>query len=164
MQGLVTNQVTSLVGESRGQYAAFLSPQVATKRRETWITGFGTNHIRSLQGRMLYDVFLYRLSDTTDRIQDVLVECDAAVLDSLKVHLKRYQLRMKAKMTDVTAEFDAWHAWEKLDNDNLDSIGADGGNMLLLKDPRHAHFGWRVITFGKGSGWFSTGYHKIGLD
>ncbi|KAF8897474.1 Aminomethyltransferase folate-binding domain-containing protein [Infundibulicybe gibba] len=60
------------------------------------------------QGRVLYDVFIYTQPDT-----GYIIEYDArpSAAPLLSTLLKRYVLRSKVKIRDVSAEHDVWSAW-----------------------------------------------------
>lgn len=59
---------------------------------------------------MLYDAFVYRHPNTDE---GYLVEFDSRASDAppLLPLLKRYVLRSKVKITDVTDQWDVWAAW-----------------------------------------------------
>ncbi|KNZ79866.1 Putative transferase CAF17, mitochondrial [Termitomyces sp. J132] len=63
-------------------------------------------------GRVLYDVFLYTSSDSASK-PIYLLDYDARSSDapSLISLLKRYVLRSKVKIRDVSEEYDVWASW-----------------------------------------------------
>jgi len=67
------------------------------------------------QGRVLYDVFIYAHT-TSDGKPSYLIEYDSrastdAAAPSLLPMLKRYVLRSKVKLRDVSDEYEIWAAW-----------------------------------------------------
>ncbi|KIL70120.1 hypothetical protein M378DRAFT_156176 [Amanita muscaria Koide BX008] len=65
------------------------------------------------QGRVLYDVFLYTNTDDVTSQQGYLVEYDSRPSDapSLLPMLKKYVLRSKVRIRDVTEQYDVWASW-----------------------------------------------------
>ncbi|KAI9010143.1 hypothetical protein DFJ74DRAFT_340323 [Hyaloraphidium curvatum] len=124
LQGLITNQAQLLETEGAGQFAAFLTPQ----------------------GRVLYDAFLYRLPPSAGGAPEVLVECHGAVAEDLRAHLKRYVLRLKAKIADVSQDFRAWHAWQPLSLADSGLGLSENIPCVAIRDLRHSGFGWRVVA------------------
>lgn len=94
----------------------------------------------------MYDVFLYRLPSSTTSVPDLLIECDASSLEGLRSHLKRYQLRLKTKVTDVSNDFKVLHSWSKAGVDKPRDLFAEQESVATVKDPRHPNFGWRMIA------------------
>ena len=112
LQGLVTADVTL---EMASQYAMFLSPQ----------------------GRVLYDIILYKNSE-----DDHLLECDTNVATSIIRHMKKYALRSKIQISPADPNFNLWAVFPG-------SPGKPMGNTIFSTlDPRVAIFGTRVITSG----------------
>ncbi|KAF8627169.1 hypothetical protein AX15_004489 [Amanita polypyramis BW_CC] len=64
------------------------------------------------QGRVLYDVFLYTNTDDAGR-QGYLLEYDSRPSEApaLLPMLKKYVLRSKVKIRDVTEQYDVWASW-----------------------------------------------------
>lgn len=65
-----------------------------------------------IQGRVLHDIFIYAHTNPAGR-SGYLVEYDARPSEAPPVlpTLKRYVLRSKVKLRDVTEEYDVWAAW-----------------------------------------------------
>ena len=61
---------------------------------------------------MLHDVFLYTTSDSAGK-SSYLLECDSRPSEGppLISLLKRYVLRSKVKIRDVSNEYDVWAVW-----------------------------------------------------
>ncbi|THV08625.1 Aminomethyltransferase folate-binding domain-containing protein [Dendrothele bispora CBS 962.96] len=68
--------------------------------------------ILNAQGRVLYDLLIYTEASTDGRPK-YLIEYDSRASDGPSLHdlLKRYVLRAKVKIRDVSAEYDVWAAW-----------------------------------------------------
>ncbi|KAL6306687.1 Aminomethyltransferase folate-binding domain-containing protein [Sparassis latifolia] len=64
------------------------------------------------QGRVLYDVFIYAHPSPSGN-RGYLIECDSRSSEAppLLPMLKKYVLRSKVKLRDVTEEYDVWSAW-----------------------------------------------------
>ncbi|EIN10687.1 Aminomethyltransferase folate-binding domain-containing protein [Punctularia strigosozonata HHB-11173 SS5] len=71
------------------------------------------------QGRVMYDVFIYTRTDPTGK-PSYLIEYDARESEAppLLPMLKRYVLRSKVKIRDVTEEYDVWSAWGSEQSDS----------------------------------------------
>ncbi|KAL1739231.1 hypothetical protein HDZ31DRAFT_69155 [Schizophyllum fasciatum] len=66
------------------------------------------------QGRVIHDTFVYTTTDATTGAKGFVVEYDARpgeLTTDLPALLKRYILRSKVKLRDVTNEYDVWQAW-----------------------------------------------------
>ncbi|KAI4526092.1 Aminomethyltransferase folate-binding domain-containing protein [Schizophyllum commune Loenen D] len=66
------------------------------------------------QGRVLHDAFVYTTTDPTSGAKGYVVEYDTRpgeLSTALPDLLKRYILRSKVKLRDVTNEYDVWQAW-----------------------------------------------------
>ncbi|KIY51581.1 Aminomethyltransferase folate-binding domain-containing protein [Fistulina hepatica ATCC 64428] len=74
------------------------------------------------QGRVLYDAFIYthRSPDTGE--PGYIIEYDSRLTPdtpALPDLLKRYVLRSKVKLRDVSHEWDVWHAWGSRDTERF---------------------------------------------
>ncbi|KAL0084950.1 hypothetical protein J3Q64DRAFT_1699249 [Phycomyces blakesleeanus] len=112
LQGLTTNNTRKIASGGEGCYTSFLTPQ----------------------GRMLYDAFIYPVNGESEKW---IIECDERVVGNIAKHLKRYQLRAKVKMQDVTQEYSAWSAW----GGDVQKTAAVG-----CYDPRVPGLGYRAIV------------------
>lgn len=135
LQGLVTQNTTNFSRSSPGFYTSFLNAQ----------------------GRVLHDVFIYKHSESGNE-DGCLIEVDAAEVQSLYNHIKRYKLRSKiqARVVDE-GEYGIWTAWEEEEGWRKHSItginGASdsyiGGNgtkdAITLEDMRAPGMGRRII-------------------
>jgi len=73
--------------------------------------GFYTAFLNSL-GRVLYDAFIYPKNiNRTFPHPIYFIECDSAVISSLTTHLKKYKLRSKITIKDVSSEYNIWNIW-----------------------------------------------------
>ena len=57
----------------------------------------------SNQGRVLFDAFVYQAGDAAD--ERYLVDCDVALLPVLHKHLRKYRLRTKIGIADVSQDY-----------------------------------------------------------
>ncbi|KZT72649.1 Aminomethyltransferase folate-binding domain-containing protein [Daedalea quercina L-15889] len=74
------------------------------------------------QGRVLYDAFVYSQANNNGYSQ-FLIEYDAGPSEAppLLQMLKRYLLRRKAKIRDVSQEYDVWAAWGSVVDETWDA-------------------------------------------
>jgi folate-binding Fe-S cluster repair protein YgfZ len=65
------------------------------------------------QGKVLYDVFLYTKTDPVTGQRNYLLEYDSRPSEATPMLslLKRYVLRSKVRIRDVSEEYDVWAAW-----------------------------------------------------
>ncbi|KAE8657367.1 hypothetical protein F3Y22_tig00116996pilonHSYRG00571 [Hibiscus syriacus] len=98
------------------------------------------------QGRLLYDLFLYRLprpEENLDRIGsgpgsgsdgsvEILADVDMSILDELLVTLKKYRLRSKVDIENVAEDFCCWQRY----GGNL------SGKTPAVEEPEAASVGW----------------------
>ncbi|CAG8805060.1 32541_t:CDS:2, partial [Racocetra persica] len=97
LQGLITNHMPSIQSGGDGFYSAFLNPV----------------------GRVLYDTFVYPKNvGTTFPHQIYLVECDSRIVSDLIKHMKKYVLRSKVSISDVSSQYNVWNMW----GGNIDNL------------------------------------------
>ncbi|KAI9225001.1 hypothetical protein BC828DRAFT_372065 [Blastocladiella britannica] len=90
LQGLVTNHMPKIARGGDGLYTAFLSPH----------------------GRVLYDAFVYPQNVGRDFPHPAfLVDVHADHTAAVTAHLRRYRLRTKVEIEDVSEKWDVWAAW-----------------------------------------------------
>lgn len=116
------------------------------------------------KGRLLYDTFIYPVNVGVNFPHPkFIIECSGGAIGPLSQHLKRYILRSKVKLRDVTSEYSIFSIWgpgtthlrsvthqdpshhEKQPTGSLvkkESRFADIGCL----DPRVPNFGIRVVT------------------
>jgi tRNA-modifying protein YgfZ len=121
LQGLISNDVTK-VGSGRTIYSALLTPQ----------------------GKFLHDFFVVEVGDM------LFLDCVANRRDDLFTRLKRYRLRSKVELSDVTADWAVGIAWGEDVCSALDLSGTPGeavqtGQGIAFTDPRLAALGVRLL-------------------
>ncbi|KAJ6836863.1 putative transferase, mitochondrial [Iris pallida] len=179
LQGLLTNDVRPLAGGDgippSSSYAP--TPNVPSRSPPPLYAALLTP-----QGRFLYDLFLYRPpagdlkldrtgsrpgSDSPDEPLTLLADVDAAVLDEILGCFRKYRLRSKVEIDNVSEELCCWQrfggdlsnsdpttqepeaasvGWGK--SDDLAGESAAQGNSLgwqWFKDPRLDCLGFRGI-------------------
>ncbi len=109
LQGLVSNDVAEAV-PGRAVWAALLSPQ----------------------GKYLADFFVF--SDGAR----LLLDCERQQAAGLVQRLRRFRLRAKVELRDVSAEFAVYAAWE----------GTPEVAGIAAPDPRRPEAGWRILATG----------------
>ena len=106
LNGLVASEVHA---PHKPFYTAFLHPQVRS------IPYYISSLLTSLpQGRVLHDAFVYTTTDPSSGAKGYVIEYDTRpgeLSTALPDLLKRYILRSKVKLRDVTNEYDVWQAW-----------------------------------------------------
>ncbi|SPO29429.1 related to IBA57 - mitochondrial iron-sulfur cluster assembly factor [Ustilago trichophora] len=122
LQGLVSNDVRALTksqSESPAMvYAGFMNPQ----------------------GRMLADAFIHRQADLEDGSPRWLLDVDSRTLPSLLSFIKKFKLRSKVKLVDVSAEFNIVQAWSDSSSQAPSAIVEK-----LSLDPRCPTIGYRGV-------------------
>ncbi|KAK9695322.1 ccr4 associated factor [Basidiobolus ranarum] len=125
LQGMITNNMSHIASGGDGFFTAFLAPN----------------------GRVLYDAFIYPKNQGLDfSSPKYLIECSSEVAKDLLKHIKKYVLRSKVKIQDVSQEYNVWNLWGPKSNDIL-----TGGSILKeigdirCKDTRSPGFGTRVL-------------------
>ncbi|KAJ1099281.1 hypothetical protein NDU88_004383 [Pleurodeles waltl] len=126
LQGLLTNDVGRMRTEDRRVLYA---------------------HLLNVQGRTLYDVILYRLSERQDEELNILLECDSSILDSIQKHLKVYKIRRKVNLLPCP-ELSLWAVLPSESNENVSTILENSldSSTFLTPDPRVEAMGWRLVT------------------
>ncbi|GES76761.1 aminomethyltransferase folate-binding domain-containing protein [Rhizophagus clarus] len=90
LQGLITNNMPSISSGGDGFYSAFLNPV----------------------GRVLFDAFIYPKNlGTSFPYPTFLVECDLRIIPEIIKHMKKYLLRSKVNITDVSSLYQIWNIW-----------------------------------------------------
>lgn len=125
IQGLVSNDVKSLDASKSDPaapalvYAGFMNPQ----------------------GRMLADAFIHRQTSLEDGSPRWLLDVDSRTLASLLSFIKKFKLRSKVKLTDVSTQYQVVQAWH--------SSSASQPPALVLEklslDPRCPTIGYRGV-------------------
>ncbi|KAH9525602.1 Iron-sulfur clusters incorporation protein [Bulinus truncatus] len=123
LQGLITNDVYQLAGKSpAAMYAMVLN----------------------VQGRVLYDLFLYNVTKSEEESTVLFMDVDLAVKDELMNLFKKYRLRKKVDISDASSLIKVWAQWNV--GSNLQDHCKDVKNVLSFNDPRVPTLGNRVLT------------------
>ncbi|KAK4143634.1 uncharacterized protein C8A04DRAFT_12201 [Dichotomopilus funicola] len=165
---LTTRRILSLTGPDtakflQGLITANITPGHATPNP-------AAEHIRTdagfyaaflnAQGRVLYDVFIYR--DGRDGPGEPggeagwLIEVDAAEAKALQAHLRRYKLRAKVQVRLLEEEeVRVWEAWDDTNHLNpaaaFSPEAASSSSLITIPDPRAPNLGHRILTFSSSS-------------
>ena len=96
----------------------------------------------------------------------ILVDADASVKDDLMKIFKRYKLRKKIDISDVSDEVNVWAKFRTdnspADISQLNATQPDSTNSsLCFSDPRVPHFSQRVFSFGLPSVQGNIGVYLI---
>lgn len=118
LQGLTTNSVTSLKTPNQSTYCAFLNPQ----------------------GRMLSTAFLYLI-----REECVLVDVDTGIASELLAFIKKFKLRSKVTLRDVSEEYRVWGIWG---GDGKAALDQSSSSTIIAaaQDVRTPLMGHRLTT------------------
>ncbi|KAG2176393.1 hypothetical protein INT43_005627 [Umbelopsis isabellina] len=107
LQGLITNHMPLIAAGGNGFYSSFLSPQ----------------------GRVLYDTFIYPVNVGVNFPHSkFIIECSGGAIGPLTQHMKRYILRSKVKVKDVSSDYSIWNIW---------GPGTANIRSALHKEPAH---------------------------
>lgn len=104
-------------------------------------------HFLNVQGRTLYDVIVYGLPECTEEAPGFLLECDSSVLGTLQKYLTMYKIRRKV----AVEPHPELHVWAVLPCAPQTSEAAPleervEATTMLIRDPRTARMGWRLLT------------------
>ncbi|CAG8484410.1 5880_t:CDS:10 [Diversispora eburnea] len=100
----------------------------------------GEDSIKFLQGLTTND--MKKLSSGEDKFPippSFLIECDSRALTDLIKHLKKYVLRSKVTIIDVSSRYNVWNLW----GDNLNNLWCIGD--ICCRDKRCPYMGLRLI-------------------
>ncbi|XP_001083460.1 iron-sulfur cluster assembly factor IBA57, mitochondrial isoform X1 [Macaca mulatta] len=118
----------------------------------------GYAHFLNVQGRTLYDVILYGLQEHSEEVSGFLLECDSSVQGALQKHLALYRIRRKVTV-EPHPELRVWAVLpsspEAYGNAPLQESA--GAAAILIRDPRTARMGWRLLTQDEGPALVSGG-------
>ncbi|CAH1800204.1 unnamed protein product, partial [Owenia fusiformis] len=143
LQGLITNDMSSLDGDCKALYAMVLN----------------------IQGRVLYDVILYNISSNESE-PAILLECDKEIATELYKTLKKYKIRKKVKLEPCSDEYKLWtifpndlHAVLDSNITSSGSIEQREGLVIAEQDPRLKDFCTRMVLDStmKGSDYLPVG-------
>ncbi len=124
LQGLVSNDVKALASATEPHapalvYAGFMNPQ----------------------GRMLADVFIHRQAPLQDGSPRWLLDIDSRTLPSLLAFIKKFKLRSKVKLADVSDEYSVVQAWSSAASPPSSTL-----TEQLSLDPRCPTIGYRGVV------------------
>ncbi|KAG6543440.1 hypothetical protein Mapa_015110 [Marchantia paleacea] len=155
LQGLVTNDVHRLEGKPE---SAVSTPSPTTPAT---ITPPMYTALLSPQGRFLYDLFLYRPTQSVERLDRsgsgpdtegngvpaLVADVDTAEVDNIISHLKRHRLRAKVNIEDLSTDFKVWQRFGGASADSgseAGSVGWSGGTDRAAQQTAESdEHGWR---------------------
>lgn len=113
---------------------------------------------------MVADVYLYQhpspseSSTPSTSSAHLLLECDSRALPSLSSFIKKFKLRSKVSIKDVTQDWQVYQVWgsghENVNSDqdtfvslkgDLESKGNDENDLVVIRDVRSPAMGRRVL-------------------
>lgn len=107
--------------------------------------------ILNAQGRYLHDMFLFRTEDATPTL---FVDTDASGANDLLRLLKRYRLRQKIDIDDVSADY---QIWARFGTPTEISQSSSVETEMWVLDPRLAALGHRAVLPTSAAAPASTG-------
>ncbi|KAG1132331.1 hypothetical protein G6F61_000045 [Rhizopus arrhizus] len=146
LQGLITNHMPKISPGGDGFYTAFLTPQ----------------------GRMMFDSFIYPVNVGVNFPHPkFIIDIPSSSKETFMRHLRRYMLRSKVKLRDVSEEYNLWHIWgDSLNNHHQLSPTLVKKEKRLsdigCHDPRIAGFGYRAVFPVDGK--IEQAVNEIGKD
>ncbi|ESO09641.1 hypothetical protein HELRODRAFT_158244 [Helobdella robusta] len=102
------------------------------------------------QGRVLYDLLLYKIDALFKEESSILIECDNVIREDLVNILKKYKLRKKISIS-LFDDFSVWGVIPKVvqtqaEDSSKDFDYTNDQNLFFLShDPRINSFGYRLI-------------------
>ncbi|KAJ8632242.1 hypothetical protein MRB53_025578 [Persea americana] len=141
LQGLLTNDVRRFGGSPAEKTSALATPNLPVESTPPIYAAMLTP-----QGRFLYDLFLYRPPRDDEKLNrtgsgpgsgpddtpTLFADVDAMVLDELIDFFRKYRLRSKVEIENVSGEFSCWQRF--------------GGNLscntLSTEEPEAVAVGW----------------------
>ncbi|CAG8515986.1 8751_t:CDS:2 [Funneliformis caledonium] len=122
LQGLITNDMSLISFGGGGFYTAFLNPI----------------------GRVMFDAFIHpKNSGTSFPHPTFLVECDSRILPEIIKHMKKYMLRSRVKINDVSSFYQVWNVW----GDLIDNLWRRNPKLVEIgcRDLRYHNMGVRLV-------------------
>lgn len=96
-------------------------------------------HFLNVQGRVMCDTLIHRCNNQTNETH-YLVECDVDMKEELTAHIRKYRLRKKVDVVDVSSEYDV------LSVQGADGLLPSSGVSVQTIDPRVRELGWRMVV------------------
>lgn len=135
LQGLVSNNVQTLAPP---KLASLQSASTEGNAPALVYAGF-----MNPQGRMLADVFIHRQAALEDGSPRWLLDIDSRTLPSLLSFIKKFKLRSKVKLADVSAQYNVVQAWASSPASLSNASTAIVDKLSL--DPRCPTIGYRGV-------------------
>lgn len=130
LQGIITANITTAEG---------------LPRTDAFYSGF-----LNATGRVVHDIFIYPFhsgAGLATQEDGYLIEADASEMARFAKLIKRYKLRAKVSVRNVSQdEASVWQAWDE--SSRLQDIVASDSRMVL-KDPRAPGLGYRIIQLNQ---------------
>lgn len=99
----------------------------------------------NVKGRVMYDLFIYKLKGSHDTTS-LLLECDSRAVDSILKTFKLYKLRSQVDFNDASHRFASWSVVEKEAYKNLELKNSECLDQLVfVEDPRLSVLGTRMV-------------------
>ncbi|XP_077235507.1 glycine cleavage T-protein family [Tasmannia lanceolata] len=141
LHGLLTNDIRCFGESPREKISTLATPNLALESIPPVYSAMLTP-----QGRFLYDLFLYRSSRPSEKLDrtgsgpgsdpdeplTLFADVDATVLHELLDSFKKYRLRSKVEIENVSDEFSCWQRFG----------GQLSGKSSLAEEPEAAAVGW----------------------
>ena len=93
---------------------------------------------------MVADALLYHMVQAKD--PSVLIEVDSQIQGELVKFLKRFKLRSKFRITDVSDAWDVRQVWGPGAEALIGNTPTDDPRTLAVRDVRAPSMGWRVLS------------------
>ncbi|MCO5554300.1 hypothetical protein L7F22_007829 [Adiantum nelumboides] len=119
-KGLVTNDVRRLEAGGDALYCAFLNPQ----------------------GRMIATASCTSLAPTM-----FWVDTDARTAESLLAFIKRFKVRSKVKLSDVSHEYSVWALWGAGSEEVIEQLKGDGSGIVVSSAEMDGRRRWGIDSW-----------------
>ena len=135
----------------QGMVTANMASADGLPRTDPFYSGF-----LNATGRVVHDIFIYPFrqgSGLPVEEDGYLIEADADQMARFAKLIKRYKLRAKVNVRQLTPdEATVWQAWDDASSNGLDlDLPNSKSRLTTLRDPRAPGLGHRIIQIGQSA-------------
>lgn len=115
---------------------------------------------------MLYDILVYRCLNG-GQTPSILIECAAEVCSSLQAHIRKYQLRARVNLRNLSETLETWVLLDcepRSVQSPLATLVRNGCVVACGPDPRLPELGVRLITTAGARAHLAASFGAVVLD